>query len=785
MSVINIPKDEHFITSGTRMKEIYWLVKGKVSQLSHNDELIFEGGSVIGIPECAKGDYLCDYVALEDCTFYTYPYTDKTDLVKIYETQPKYFPVFMMAVMKTTVETVKKIDRYCKEAKEFYNLCIDLQRQYRYLASKYEIPEKTLRRMDYLTQLKLTEPFPTWKVEYYEEIAKQPIANIEAFYANNVHLLGGFVLSAGEDISLAIRLIDESCDYFAYNRDILLCGDRKDMLSLYFELAKKAALMGRDYAPVLEKIEAIKAFLGKVDFIDSTLKEERLAEMEHFDFASYTTEDENAENDGRTEDAKGQGEFGESEEGYAEGYEDDYYDEDEDEGEGEDCLAHILRYAGYDDGTIEKIRDYIIAYRGLPDMLATDDETRKLRKRLSDIFYDTYIAAFKHSLDDHDLSPIMEMFFNFGFMDVSLADEENANMLYDMTEQLFLCESENVYTIYRWLKSIYEGKNEPSRNGFDLDYLANLREERKQGHISAAEEETLKDDAWNKVVFEIRNLFTTTNRATYGRITTFCPLLSKHDLIDSPMNMLLTVSKLQAALNAIREVDYSVFYHDVVFSDPEHGITKEVLKKEILPQIILMPNAGTRAMMWQEVGGTRRDTPARFIFPIFTKASVEDLMLETVARYRWEYCRRIQGARWNDVTDKSLTAEYCDYLQFYRKNRELSTELKEKLRNELFRAKNNFREVFVKDYISWMKYEASGSFRLNKITREIMATYCPFAARYRAALVKNPMFQALLERRAILGDREKKRVVMVFDKYKRSGGEMTPEILENLEYYEK
>lgn len=36
--------------------------------------------------------------------------------------------------------------------------------------------------------------------------------------------------------------------------------------------------------------------------------------------------------------------------------------------------------------------------------------------------------------------------------------------------------------------------------------------------------------------------------------------------------------------------------------------------KEVLPNIILMPNAGTRAMMWQETAGVRRDTPARYMF---------------------------------------------------------------------------------------------------------------------------------------------------------------------------
>ena len=153
-----------------------------------------------------------------------------------------------------------------------------------------------------------------------------------------------------------------------------------------------------------------------------------------------------------------------------------------------------------------------------------------------------------------------------------------------------------------------------------------------------------------------------------------------------------------------------------------------------------MPNAGTRSMMWQETAGVRRDTSARFLFPIFTAVDIDDMMVDTVGRYRWEICRKIQGVHWNDIREKSLTAEYCDYLQFYRKNRELSTEAKEKIKSALLRGRNNYREVFVKDYQNWMKYESKGSYRLNKIAREIPITYCPFAKPIREELKGNPIF---------------------------------------------
>ena len=206
--------------------------------------------------------------------------------------------------------------------------------------------------------------------------------------------------------------------------------------------------------------------------------------------------------------------------------------------------------------------------------------------------------------------------------------------------------------------------------------------------------------------------------------------------------------------------------------------------KEIMPDIILMPNAGTRSMMWQETAGVRRDTSARFLFPIFTTVDIDDMMVDTVGRYRWEICRKIQGVHWNDIREKSLTAEYCDYLQFYRKNRELSTEAKEKIKSALLRGRNNYREVFVKDYQNWMKYESKGSYRLNKIAREILITYCPFAKPIREELKGNPMYESALHRLDLLNAKTVQRIQGVYDKYQKAGGRITQELTDNLEYYE-
>ena len=81
-------------------------------------------------------------------------------------------------------------------------------------------------------------------------------------------------------------------------------------------------------------------------------------------------------------------------------------------------------------------------------------------------------------------------------------------------------------------------------------------------------------------------MFTSGNRATYGKLSTFCPILGEYDLINSIEKMLVTAQKLDESLHKIRDIDFSAFYREVQFSDPDKGINREMIMKEIMPDKI-------------------------------------------------------------------------------------------------------------------------------------------------------------------------------------------------------
>lgn len=756
MAMIKMSQGQRIVKRGEKMSALYLIVQGKVRQVMVSDSLIMESGNLIGFIECRDGMYLNDYFAEEACVLFSFPFEKPEDFSTIFASQEKYALAFLQAAVRQTLVLLESCEAQSKSIKKFYTVVMAAYRQLRSWNYNFSRQEHFVHRMEEMEKFDLKLGVDSWEINYFRALSGLSGQELDQFYKKKDALIIGEVMRASEDMMHAVELIENFQKYLKYNQELLLGDNKVDLLTLYLEQCVIAAKKDENFSASLHKLDEIKAYIQQSKFFDDALVKRRLTDCEKFDFEAIRKQ----------------------------AMEERELLEQQDEEEAEDCLVHILDYAGYEQEEIEQFRVKVTDYRNMEDPFSTEEPARRLRKEVEKVFYDAYKKVFFRSVTEgEELSPILQMFMCFGFMDLQTAGEENANDLYDMTDRLFECKSEHIYTMYDWLMGIYQGAQEPSRNEFDLDYLGYLHEERRIGRITMAQEEEMRNDNWEKVNFELDNMFLSANRITYGKISTFCPIISKNDVIGNIENMLVTVEKLENALNAIRKLDFSLFYHEVIFTDPQHGVNMELLQKEILPNIILMPNIGTRAMMWQETAGVKRDTSARFILPIMTIGNIDDMMMETCGRYRWEMCRKIQGMRWNDITDKSLTSEYCDYIQFYRKNQNLSVESKEKIKNALTRAKNNFREIFTMDYCNWMKYESNGSFRLNKVSRDILFRYCPFPKAIRTNLEDNPMYQDMFSKYNILLERKKRHVKQFTDKYIKSGGEMTVDLQENMEFY--
>lgn len=408
-------------------------------------------------------------------------------------------------------------------------------------------------------------------------------------------------------------------------------------------------------------------------------------------------------------------------------------------------FEQLLEFGKYPEERKDEFRALMEDYIAMPDKESTDDEYRKLRHDLADHFYNLYSGVFFASMTESVVPKAAELMLNYGYVSEKLIKEEQLAELIRIKPEN-VTEPCTVHSMRGWLRLVFEKRREPSRNDMGLDYADVIREMKKNGSISAADEKAVYEDPERRVEYEIKSVLAHGNRIVNGQLSTFVPILHSDQLIGDIARAYSSAGKVNQAIKELLEIDYSIFYREALFTDPAHGVDKDIIVKEVFPEMILFPTVGQNVIMWQEITGRKRDSEGRFFIPCFAFTPIKDMMVKAFGQFRWSLCKTIQGTAWNDIKVHSLTSEYADYIQFYKKNRDLSDERKEKLKLQIQRGRNNLREIFTIDYILWIKGESSGMMKLNKVARELLATNCPFSAGIREQLVRQPVYEEAFAR---------------------------------------
>ena len=749
MDILNYKAGSPIVHKGDKLTQIYMIQNGEVRMNMGHGDIKLSKNAIIGL--MTEDWFLCDYIAMTDVSLVPITCPTSQELKKLLASKPTYRGAFLNTAVLQRHQVLTVYFSMNKKAKEFNALLNRLYDEYISFCAVNSLDEQPFS-FDSFTPLTLEHKAEDWEVSNSNAIVSKYLTEYIKFMQRDDSLCTASILEAARQQRRIISGCFEMSAYFDMNRNLLLSENGTDLFYLYFEIAVRASRNGINITSLRGSLDEMCAYIRSCGLFSRELIEARLPRYESYDFESTQSGSLDSEMDIASED----------------------------------CLQHILSFAGYELSKMQEITNLIEQYKALPDKMSTDSEVYGLRKKITNLFYEIYEKVFFNSVvPGMNVSPIIKMFLNFGFMDVSLAGKEHSYELFDLSSKLNLFRSDNVYTIYQWLVAIYRGQKEPSKNEFDLDYFESLLDRRKSGELRPEQVEEYKTNQEEKVRFEIQNLFASANKVTYGRITTFCPILNGEEMANSAMKMSVKAQDLADAFNYIRGIDYSVFYRDVMFQGDGLGMMEnERMMEEVLPDVILLPNIGTRANLWQEISGKRSNTPGRLVFPIFTLSDLNDLMTEVCGRFRWELCRRIQGVHWNDIRDKSLTSEYCDYIQFYRKNRDLSSEGKEKIKTTLTQCRNNYREVFVRDYINWIKFESAGSFRINKVSRSILVRYCPFIKKIRGELKANPVYQNAFNKLEIEQTKAIQRFGTLYDRFEKAGGVVTEQMKANLIYFQ-
>ncbi len=743
MEVIRVKKGETIARRSEKVKAWYIVQEGTVKMKYGFVEQYIGSNAIIGILE--QDWFMCDYIAETNVSLIIFPCNGVQDMKRFLSAEVKMRRVFLRTALVQRHQLLCFYAEYFNNIRQFQHFVNSAINDYHLCCAKNRIEVKTNFDVEGFKPLEMKHKAENWEMCNSNVLVKNYMDEYLNLLEKDENMCVAAIMEVSAQMHRVIGGIGEMIDYLKYNKDILLSERKADLFHALFEVEIALKESGKEHETINGYIHQLFVIARKLGAFD----EEFLAicdEEYETNSAAIVMPIEVSE---------------------------------------EDDLAYILAFAGYEGVEKNKLYDTISRCQKLSHADSKDEDAYQLRKQINHVYYEIYSRCFFAAMERHTKIPtVMEMFFNFGYMDKRFLEVDKVESLFGVATHMDLCRSEHVFTIYEWLKAVYRGDREPSKNEFDMNYPTYLAEQCKGGYLTKEEAEIKKNDAHAKVEFEIHNMFKVVNRLTYGNITMFCPILLGKDMFNAADKMLVTASKVQQALDEIRKIDYSAFYREILNHGLNNEMTHERLMYEILPDVILMPNVGAKAMMWQETASVRNDTPARFMVPILTAADINEMMIEITGRYRWEMCRKVQGVHWNDITDRSLTSEYYDYLQFYRKNRELSTDTKEQIKSALVRAKNNFREVFVKDYQNWIKYEAKGGFRLNKYVRQIVFAYCPFSKSIRTELKGNPTFTDIIERHERTSVQKYKKLEALYEKFKQSGGEITAQMKENIDFYQ-
>lgn len=753
MAVKEFPAGTTLVQSEQAITALHLIAKGTVRATYPGGEYYLGKGDVIGVCELHSGSYLVTYHAEEAVSIASYPYS-KAQLANIMRSNTEMADLIITSMFKQIREILDQYELACFDCDNFYHYLTDSYSEYLSFCKKHGISARTLPALETLTELVLEEDVASWMNGYYSQLGK--LVTRTPVKGQDPDFLLGILSKASQDIQEVFSVCRALYDYKSEITNLLMSENRLDFFDLYTSLLYKVGSHTDDSTSIIAAISKMMIQLESQPSIDKEMYKQRVGEYRERLNTLDTQPVESSVSEAKpttdsVPDITG-------------------------------SLETILNYAKVDEETAAAFRSAIQQYSKMSDKNNSDDSSRRLRLNITKLFYQVYEKAFMKSLNDYDIPKVLKMFFNFGYVDEHLAGMENAAYLYSIVDKLPTDPSRKVYTIYEWLHAIHDGKKAPSRNEFDTDYQAYVHEQKISGKISAADEAAMLKDTNKQVLFELQNMFQTVNKITFGRISSFCPVFSEHNVLKELDKALVSADNVEQAFKHIRSVDFSAYYREVIYTNPALGIGKEYVSVEILPDLILMPNVGVRGVMWQEIEGRKRTTPSRMMISLFQMEDLTNILVRLTGDYRWEMCKRIQGARWNDISEASLTSEYFDYIQFYKKNRDLSADAKDKIKLNMQKAKNSFKEMFIRDYESWVLYEGAGSPRLNKIARAILFTYCPFSKEIRDKLKMNPLYKETMERYDIKLGQRIHHYNNLFQKLKNIGAEIPPEIQAQRDY---
>lgn len=741
------------------------------------------------------------FTAATDCALYAYPASTWHDTEQIIKNNTDYGAYVVNSICSLIVNSNRVLENtlshYCSTKRILDRLCA----YYAAITEEYDLNQISgavsdngaavlarLKESDTFVPLQFSKQFiepsetssdeyttpvritKTEEIDYYNHLSNIPVETAKAFFSADSYIA---IKQAGEASVCLDTLLHELRKVFTDYEELINLYYKPETLNAYDAFIKAAFEMrqkGLDHSPALDaaafifnKLKELCLYI-RLQYRHKTGIDFTYFEHIHSDnLAALDAPMQSAESGPSAVDLQGS------------------ITSLPDELKG--SAMKIIEYSGIPEEKATGFLMNLTAFRNLKDKLSTEDPAKSIRKAVADSFFEIYKAVYRRSYTEKDTSRLIRMFLSFGYMDEKLLDTKQVLDLYRLAGMKDTSGTSNVYLMHEWLTAVYDIAKEPSINNFGNDYTDTFRELKKQGRLTENDKQSFLSNRDGRLSFEIDNMLTTNHKLCQGQISTYFPILHSEAAPCDPLRSFVSPSLIREKLAKIMEIDFSLFHREIHYKNAESSIEKEIVMEQVLPDIILVPVYGTKAMMWQEISGRIRNTPGRFLLPVFTDENIDDILVKLAGNFRWELCRTMMGAAWNDISQNSLTSEYADYIQFYRKNRDLTDEAKEKVKALINKYHNRLRDIFTSEYEIWLNNESKGNPRLNKVSRSIFMKYCPFSKPIREQLERQPIY---IDQLNVLRTQRAKKARELENRYKgyiKANGSLDQALQENLSFY--
>lgn len=770
-SINQIIKGMNIFEAGDAVTEIGLVIKGRVRIQAEGVNLVVGSGNFLGLCDLDGGVHNVTYVAETNLAVYSFASAGMQGTVAaLMKAKKDYAPLMVSTLSKYIRELYKIYSELEQGSSRLWKFITDSYGTYQTIGKNTGITAMALRGIEALGEYQAEIFQDQEKVEYYRACAEILPEVQKAYFGCSGIITMHHIKEQAVLVGGLISRCKNRAEYLRSMAGLIILDDK----SLYSSVLQQVTMLQRAGENTAEASSLFDDVIDQVNTLENLLLDRACIDLqidhEYMEQAYYQLLSGGGSNSNRATLADG--DIALVEHNYV------------DVGELSGALDIILDYGELDGEQRQSFRDFVQSFLDMQDKFATDDEARTLRRNIIKVYYDLYQKVFLKDYQSSEDTPlVIDLFLRYGFLSEKLVTDNIMEELLGLDTAHSGMGACSVYDMKEWLTLIIKGEKEPSKSEFDLDYDENLREMKKTGQITAEMQQEMSHDTNAKFEYELQNMFKVNHRLMFSQATAFVPFLFTECCTSSIDRSYLSKDKVNATIQRLKQIDFSVFYRESLYSKEGSAFTKEFIQEEVYPDVIMFPGYGNKGVMWQEISGRRRNSKGRFLLPIFMEGELDADMIKLLGRFRWELCRTIQGSAWNNIQIKSLTSEYSDFVQFYKKNRELSEDKKQKLKMQIQKCRNNTREVFVQDYENWIKHEANGGLLLSKPVREIMASYCPFSKELREKVGEQPMFRDAMAKFMRERGKKIKEYDLKFKVWQKDDIEVPEEILETKRFY--